>query len=490
MRILVFSLVIVILLVTIFPLMDNSYAQKYNLEEYERYKIELKNELRGKNAQEIDHNDYINSTDFKKFRENDYSFVRAWNYTMYNLDQKYNDTLPHNWWTGLELYRIGEIDTVAGTYEMEFNYWVQIFEKDDPTNFEAERPEVDFVNMVGDPILIEDAKGIIQKKHYYEDVVSGVFYTKMDFKKFPFEKLNLEIIVEPLYDYTTGYTNSSIQFHRWPYPALELDTPSPGYEIVGYNVTAADYLYSEGDTYSRYIANFEVQREFIGSFLKFIFPILVLSSLAILVMYFPKGEYMTKIELNAIFLLGILFFVQVVVEEIPATGSMTIFDFVVITSYAIMVVAILTPARKWANERSFEKDQEDYEWWEERHEKEISKIESGIQHLELLLLLTKDKKQKQAIEDKMSEFIKKQKEKESIEAKKPDRDKIEKEIKEFGITGEARSLEKWIDLIQDFDDEQLSKDHTNSNKKYNHDGYFAIGGIIVVNFILIMIFTA
>ena len=64
--------------------------------------------------------------------------------------------------------------------------------------------------------------------------------------------------------------------------------------------------------------------------------------------------YMTKISLNAIFLIGMLFFVQTVQEKIPNIGDMTVFDYVVIMSYGIIVVAIMTPAMKWKRRKAYE----------------------------------------------------------------------------------------------------------------------------------------
>ena len=138
-----------------------------------------------------------------------------------------------------------------------------------------------------------------------------------------------------------------LQFHAWPYPALYPGTPSPGYEIVGYDVNVSKNQYSEGDTYSKYEATYKIKRETVGSILKFIAPIFLMSGLAMAALVFPSDEFMTKIELNAIFLLGILFFVQVVSVEIPTTGAMTVFDHVVMLNYIFIVITIGIPAVKW-----------------------------------------------------------------------------------------------------------------------------------------------
>lgn len=325
------------------------------------------------------------------FKANDGSYVFDFNNTMYNKNLVYNEGTPHNWWTGITLYRIGEIDTVKGTYEMYFNHWVQLFENNDTmTDFKKEAPDLDYVFSVGKPDVTL-SKGIIQKKNYYDVMVDGKFYTDMGFQKFPFEQLDLKIIVEPSYNYASGSQKDSIQFHMWPYSGLEPNAPSPGYEIISYDISVIDNQYSEGDTYSRYEINYKVQRQILDSFLKFIFPIMIMSFLAISTILFPSEMYMTKISLNAIFLIGMLFFVQSVQEKIPNIGDMTIFDYVVIMSYGIIVVAIMTPAMKWKRRNVYELDKAKRDDWKDKDRRNHDLNMENLRRTEADIVFFKDK---------------------------------------------------------------------------------------------------
>ena len=70
--------------------------------------------------------------------------------------------VPQQWWTGITLYRIGEIDPSTETYELDFNYWVQLFDENDKTDFQNSTLfEVDFVNSA--EYELDESKGIIQK---------------------------------------------------------------------------------------------------------------------------------------------------------------------------------------------------------------------------------------------------------------------------------------------------------------------------------------
>lgn len=280
------------------------------------------------------------------------------------INHDYSDfpDFTKHWHTGVVLHELGNIDTVSGTYDMTFQYYVEVFDKNDTsTNFKVKPPKIDFVNAIGDP-TIELTKAFNQTKYYYDITVSGTFYTKINFEQFPFEKLNLMIITEPNYDKDSsssfGYDDSqkdSIQLHIWPYYGLiNPDIPTRGFKIQSYEFSTENYKRDYGDEYSRYIANYKVERYFADSFLKFIFPILVMTGLAFMSLLFPSEQYMTKISLNALFLLGILLFVQSVQEKLPNVGTLTSFDYVVMSSYAVLILTIAIPALKWKKLKRFE----------------------------------------------------------------------------------------------------------------------------------------
>jgi hypothetical protein len=403
MKILSFGLSVMIYLMISITILSDSFGEQSE----EFYAKMLDDDIKNKGSKVLIPEKYVTKNILENSYEFDYSYARAWNNTMYEQFQD-EQKLPHEWWTGVTLYRIGEIDPRTGTYELDFNYWIQIFDERDFTNFLDNAVNdniqksfsVDFVNALD--IESEETKGIVHKPHYYDAMINGVFYTEMDFAKFPFETINLEIIVEPGHNLAyPDVLNNTVQFQRWPYPALFSEgVPSPEYEIQDYSISIEDHQYSEGDTFSRYVIEFEVQRNVYGAFLKYIFPIIVMASLAGAALIFPSQEYMTKIELNAIFLLGILFFVQVVVEEIPATGEMTIFDAVVILGYLVIMVTMGIPALKWWKRVKFERMDEDYEEWKFQDRRSHDLYQEKLQRIQSRMLFLAEKIQlKQGVED-------------------------------------------------------------------------------------------
>lgn len=295
------------------------------------------------------------------------------------LYKNYTDFLDStkHWHTGIVLHELGNIDTVSGTYDMTFQYYIEVFKNDTSTNFNdtstnflVKPPEIDFINAIGEP-TIELTKAFNQTENYYDITVSGKFYSDINFEQFPFERLNLSIITEPSYNRNStesfGYDDSqkdSIQLHIWPYYGLiKPDIPTRGYQIQSYEFSTEDYKRDYGDEFSRYTANYVVEHNFGESFFKFIFPILVMTGLAFMSLLFPSEQYMTKISLNALFLLGILLFVQSVQEKLPNVGTVTAFDYIVMSSYAVLIVTIAIPAQKWKILKKYDDVKEKRNLW-------------------------------------------------------------------------------------------------------------------------------
>ena len=189
-----------------------------------------------------------------------------------------------------------------------------------------------------------------------------------------------------------------------------------------------------------------------------------MSGLAMIALVFPSEEFMTKIELNAIFLLGILFFVQVVSEEIPSTGEMTVFDHLVMLSYMFIGVTIAIPAAKWVKRAKYEKDKEKLEDDEidDKREtdlryKKLNDINSQISLLSMKLLDPNQDK------TKINNEIK----------------KLETMNKKIRIELEVEKNEKYKNIVNRYEDiDALTKDGLeNFYKKYNRLAWIIIGGL-------------
>lgn len=259
---------------------------------------------------------------------------------MYLYDDRYAksfDGPPHLWNSGILLTRIGDINKVSGSYEAEFWFFMEIMEEDDPTDFTLNPPEFSFVN--GKDILYESESF---EPHYYESKVSGVFFNNMDFSQFPYETLILKFTVEPS---GTDKTIDQIRFILDPVSGIDNSAVVPGWQISEFILSVEDHHYDNEDD-STYVwswlnAEYLVERSIIGSTVKYLLPVSIITGLSLTV-FLLRGNYTPRIYLTAPLLLSLVYLHQGALDDIPSVGYMTIFDKVMTINYALFVNAILS----------------------------------------------------------------------------------------------------------------------------------------------------
>lgn len=242
-----------------------------------------------------------------------------------NYDEK-----RHQIETGVLLLRIGEIDRVVGSVELDFWFWAIIEQEDDPMNFEQEKPEFNFINARD----IEYSNETVEP-HLYEVQVKGTFFNEMEFNDFPFERLNMAIEVEPIRPYTSDLAYFVID----PDSHIDRTAKVPGWETGEYQITVEEYEYDETDIFPRFTAEFAVERSVLGSFVKYIFPVSMITGLSLLIFYIPEN-FTPRIYLTAPLLLSLIYLHQGALDDIPPVGYMTMFDKVMLINYSLFITAI------------------------------------------------------------------------------------------------------------------------------------------------------
>lgn len=235
---------------------------------------------------------------------------------------------------GITLTRIGEIDREVGSYEADFWFWMEIFDGDSPVDFTENPPKFDFINareVKLDAELIEP--------HFYEVRVRGTFFNEMDFTHYPFEKLNLLIEVEP----QTPNDISQWKFVLDPTSEIDVTAKVPGWKTGAFEISTIEHSYDEDETFSRFTANFIVERSVTGSIVKNILPVSLITGLSLLIFFIPEN-FTPRIYLTAPLLLSLVYLHQGALDEIPPVGYMTIFDKIMVINFALFVNAILSLA--------------------------------------------------------------------------------------------------------------------------------------------------
>jgi hypothetical protein len=193
-------------------------------------------------------------------------------------------------------------------------------------------PEVDFIN--GRTL---DFSSQYLGSNIFEQRVQGYFVGPMNFHDFPFEKIHLTIELEPETPFNTDCVFLSVD----PTSGIDTTADVPGWTISKSTFQVVNNTYGD-ETYSRYIADFPVERSPIGSFLKIIFPVLIVTGVGFVAYIFPKNfDLQAAIALLP---LGAIVFLQVnTLDQLPPLGYLTLYDKMMVIVYALIannVVAI------------------------------------------------------------------------------------------------------------------------------------------------------
>ena len=239
---------------------------------------------------------------------------------------------PQEYDIGISLVNIGEIDKIIGNYEMDFWYSVS---SDNSDLIENPPPEVDFING-----RILETRSEFKDPTIIEKRLLGKFSSEMDFRDFPFEKIPLQIKIEPLPQWPTAKVKLTVNNAS----GIDKSATVPGWKIVESSFKIIENKYGE-NTYSQFVAEYVIQRDILGSFLKTIFPILIILGISFIAYAIPKN-YDIVTELSLLPLLALVFFHISTLDLLPPLGYMTIFDKLMIISYVLIMNNILSAGRQ------------------------------------------------------------------------------------------------------------------------------------------------
>jgi hypothetical protein len=207
---------------------------------------------------------------------------------------------------------------------LDFYFWLS---SDDPdVDFTKEKPAFDFMNSMNarvEPSRIEP--------NYYEVRVKGTFLKNMDFRNYPFDSQRVTVEVE-------GFE---------PVDRLVFvpDVDSSGYDylvnVPGWKLgeTTSDVIVHDYPdfSYSRYIFSFDLERAYLSSFLKTIFPVLIITTIAMLAFWMSPTNFPPRIGLAASTLLAAVAAHLNAANQLPPIGYLTLMDKVMIVAYVLFL---------------------------------------------------------------------------------------------------------------------------------------------------------
>jgi hypothetical protein len=240
---------------------------------------------------------------------------------------------PQEYKVGIQLMSVKNVDRLSGTYDLTF--WVTVVS--DKTDFTVNPPpELDFVN--GDQITIS---GENLEPHLKKFKVSGVFQNGFDFRNYPFEQLDLPIIIESFFPLTADKVvfTPNIEYSGQDSSA---NGDIPGWELSPGMIENTTHDYPWGK-FSRLVAHYDVSSPPFMTLLKKLFTVLILDGLCIGAFWFKPDSLSerTAIAVGAI-LAATYFHAQFLLGELPPLGYLTIADKIMMASYALYTFCIVS----------------------------------------------------------------------------------------------------------------------------------------------------
>jgi len=240
---------------------------------------------------------------------------------------------PQEYVVAISLKTVGEINKYVGSYDLDFWYSIYSEGRDllhDPP------PEVDFLNGKDIQFLSQYLGSNI-----FEERVQGTFFGEMDFHDFPFEKIPLRIELEPVTPFNTDHVVFSVD----PESGVDTTANIPGWFISEPTFRVTENTYVVGESYSRYVAEFTVERSPLGIFLKIIFPVLIVVGISFLAYIIPENHAVVA-EYSLLPLIAVVFLHVDTLNELPPLGYLTIFDKVILIAYALIANNIIALGRE------------------------------------------------------------------------------------------------------------------------------------------------
>lgn len=248
-----------------------------------------------------------------------YSQTSENNQLVSNQEKKYE--------IGVHVINVGKIDLQTGTYDLDFYLWV----KSEEGNFDKSPPRIEFMNGKAsmEPIKIEP--------NYYESRVKGVFQKNMNFKNYPFEMIQLTVEVE-------GINDSSILELVADEKESGIDklVNIPGWNLIESRIFVTEHEYSDNTTFSRLVFSIDIERFPLSSFLKTIFPILIITTIAMLAFWMSPSNFTARIGLGASTLLAAVAAHLNAAGQLPPIGYLTLMDKIMIIAYSLFLNNLLS----------------------------------------------------------------------------------------------------------------------------------------------------
>jgi hypothetical protein len=230
---------------------------------------------------------------------------------------------------GLYVLNIGKFDLTSGTYTVDFYLDMTSV----PPETDMGDPKFEFVNgRAASMDKLIDKPG----ERFYR--IQANLATNVDMHKFPFDKHDLPIVIEPanrgkkelvyLLDEKQSGIDPAVTFIGW--------------NLLGHNATVRDHVYEVyGETYSQYVFTLNISRLLMISSIKTFMPVLCFLIVSMVSLLVALDKLDSRIGLNTAMLLASVLYHINLSSQMPPAGYLTIADKVMMATYGTIALNLL-----------------------------------------------------------------------------------------------------------------------------------------------------
>lgn len=170
------------------------------------------------------------------------------------------------------------------------------------------------------------------------DRVKATLVVPVDLKGFPFEKHNIQIIIED-----KALTKNKLEYVAdMKSSGLDPSVFIPGYQIDSWDIAVDEHYYSVFDeNYSKFVFTLRVSKPLWNAFQKTLLPVFFMVVMVLLSFLFKKEMFENRIAAITSGLLGVVMFHSSVSDQLPPIGYLTFADKIMMISYVIIIASLI-----------------------------------------------------------------------------------------------------------------------------------------------------
>lgn len=224
------------------------------------------------------------------------------------------------------ILNLGKFDVSTGSFTADFYLSMTCEDNCSPENFE-------FIN--GRATSIDK---IIDKPNEKFYRIQANLNSRVDLKKFPFDKQRMQIIIEDKIN-----TIDKIKYS----PNIEQSGIDKAVIFTGWNIENWEVIVDEheyevyDETYSRYTFNIEISKIFLNSFIKTLLPVIFIMLVALSSFIIDPDKIATRVAMISSALVASVMFHVSITNQIPPVGYLTLADKFMLLTYFILLISFI-----------------------------------------------------------------------------------------------------------------------------------------------------